>query len=211
MNSIKDVNFPADEEKIDRRSFLTKSICYTATGLSLFAYPGMLTKALAANEGKSKEEIYRELEEKVEKLYPVYHTCSQPTLAALNDQFELQADQTIPAIMLFAGGIAGKGETCGTVTGSLIAIGFNYEIKNNKGAVNAGSSMMYASMFFDRFTKEFGSIRCREVLKHQYGKYIDFRNQEDLKLFTKPGNEGKCLEVMKKAARIAAEIILENS
>lgn len=67
------------------------------------------------------------LEAKVEKLYPVYHSCSQPTLAALNDQFGLNADQTVTAIKLFAGGVVGKGETCGAVTGSLLAIGFNFK------------------------------------------------------------------------------------
>jgi C_GCAxxG_C_C family probable redox protein len=171
----------------------------------------MIKETLSANKGKSKEEIYRELEQKVEKLYPVYHSCSQPTLAALNDQFGLNADQTVTAIKLFAGGIAGKGETCGAVTGSLLAIGFKFDVKNKKDSAKPSNSMMYGGMFFDRFTKEFGSIRCREVMKHQYGKYIDFSNQEDLKIMSKPENKGKCLEVMKKAVCIAADIIIENS
>ena len=69
-----------------------------------------------------------------------------------------------------------------------------------------------ADLFYQKvFTKEFGSIRCKEVMKHQYGKYIDYSNQEDLKLLSTPENKGKCLEVMKKAVCIAADIILENS
>ncbi|MFC1837976.1 C-GCAxxG-C-C family protein [Thermodesulfobacteriota bacterium] len=210
MDSIKSINSPLDEENIDRRSFLTKSICYTTAGLSLFAYPGILTEALAAEAAKSKEEIYGELEAKVEKFYPVYQTCSQATFASLNDQFGLQAEETVTAIKLFAGGIVGKGETCGAVTGALLAIGFNFEVKNEKGS-DAGSSMTHGRTFFDRFEKEFGSIRCKEVMKHQYGKHIDFSSEEDRKILSKPENQGKCLEVMKKAGRIAADIILENS
>ncbi len=200
-----------NDAMVDRRSFLTKSIGYTAAGISLLTFPGLLTKTLTANEGKSKEEIYKKLDEMIEELYPVYHSCSQPTLASLNNQFELNADQTVTAIKLFAGGIAGKGETCGAVTGSLLAIGFNFEVKNKKDAAEARASMMYGGMFFDRFSKEFGSTRCKEVMKHQYGKYIDYSNQEDLKLLSKPENKGKCLEVMKKAAHMAADIMLENS
>lgn len=187
MNSIITANHSDNDEKIDRRSFLTKTIGYTAAGLSLLTFPGILTKTLAANEGKSKEEIYSELDKMVEKLYPVYHSCSQPTLAALNDQFALNADQTVTAIKLFAGGVAGKGETCGAVTGSLLAIGFNFDVKN-KDTANPRASMQYGGIFFDRFTKEFGSTRCKEVVKLQ-----------------------KCLDVMKTATHIAADIILENS
>lgn len=193
MNSIKGVNSHADEERIDRRSFLTKSICYTTAGLSLFAYPGILTGAFAAGKGKSKEEIYRELKEKVERFFPVYHSCSHTAFAALNDQFALQADQTVKAIKLFAGGVAGKGETCGAVIGSLLAIGFNFEVINKKSAAGDNSSMMYGGRFFDSFKKEFGSTRCREIIKNQQGK------------------GGNCLEVIEKAVCTAADIIIENS
>ena len=76
----------------------------------------------------------------------------------------------------------------------------------------AGSSVKYGGMFFDRFTKEFGSTRCREVVKHQYGRYYDFSNPEEQKLFMEVTTKsGKCLEVVKKAVLIAGDIILENS
>jgi C_GCAxxG_C_C family probable redox protein len=211
MDSIKSVDLHTDEKEIDRRSFLAKSVYCTTAAFSLLAYPGILTGALAAEAGKSKEDIYRQLEEKVEKYYTVYQTCSQGTLASLNDQFRLNANETVTAIKLFAGGIAGKGETCGAVTGALLAIGFNFEVKNKVDTENAGSSMTHGRMFFERFTKEFGSTRCREIMKYQYGQYIDFSNEEDREILSKPENQGKCQEVMKKAARIAADMILENS
>ena len=210
MNSTNNAVFPIDEEKMDRRSFLTKSILYTTAGFSLLSVPGILTETLAASDGKSKEEIYKELDDKVEKSYPVLHSCSQPTLSALNDLFGLNADQTVNAIQLFAGGITGKGETCGAVTGALLAIGFNFDLKNKKPD-KPGSGMKYGSLFFDRFTKEFDSTRCKEVMKHQYGKYIDRKNPEDMKILSKPENRTKCLDVMKMATHIAADIIMENS
>jgi hypothetical protein len=60
--------------------------------------------------------------------------------------------------------------------------------------------------------KEFSSTRCREVVKHQYGRYYDFQNPEEQKQFVAVSMEtGKCMEVIKKAVLIAGDIIFENS
>jgi hypothetical protein len=67
-------------------------------------------------------------------------------------------------------------------------------------------------MFFERFTKEFSSTRCKEVLKHEFGRSYDFQNPEELKLYMQAtAKDNKCLEVVKKAVFIAADIIVENS
>ena len=201
----------AYQKKINRRTFFTKSVGCTA-GLTLLAFPGIITEVLAEKEDKSKEEILKELDERVVKFMQMYRSCSQASFAALNEQFKLKADNTIRALMPFAGGIAGKGETCGAVSGSLLAIGFYFEPINQKGKETAGSSITHGGTFFERFTKEFGSTRCKEVVKHQYGRYYDFGNPEEQKLFVEVSQKsGKCMEVVKKAVLIAGDIILENS
>lgn len=200
-----------DQKKINRRTFFTRSVGCTA-GLTLLAFPGIITEILAAKEDKSKEEIFKELEEKVVKFLPMYRSCAIASFCALNEQFKLNADNnTIRALMPFTGGIALKGETCGAVSGSLLAIGFFFESMNQKGKEKAGSSITYGGMFFDRFTEEFGSTRCKGVLKHQYGRSYDFLNPEEQKLFMEVSEKtGKCLEVVKKAVLIAGDIILIN-
>jgi len=139
-------------KKMNRRTFFTKSFGCTA-GLTLLAFPAIRTEILAAQGNKSKEEILKELEAKVDKFRPMYRTCSQASFAALNEQFGLKADQTIPALMPFAGGIAGKGETCGTVSGSLLAMGFFFESINQKGKKQAVSPIKYVGTFFDKLKK----------------------------------------------------------
>ena len=209
------------QEKINRRTFFTQSVGYTA-GLTLITFPGILTDVWAAKGDKSKEEIFKELEEKVEKFMPKYRSCALTSFAALNEQFKLKADHSIRALMPFTGGIAGKGETCGAVSGSLLAIGFYFESMNQKGEKKAGSSTKqaglfppsykHAGVFFDRFTKEFSSTRCREVVKHQYGRYYDFTKPEEMMQFMAvSAKTGKCMEVVKKAVFTAGGIILENS
>ena len=197
-----------DQKKINRRTFFKQSVGCTA-GLTLLAFPGIKTEILAEQGNKSKEEILKELEAKVDKFMPMYGSCSQASFAALNEQFELKADQTIPALLPFAGGIVGKGETCGAVSGSLLALGF---FLDRKGEIQAFSSIKVGGLFFDGFEKEFGSTRCKEVVKHQYGRYYDFLNPEEQKLFmVESQKSGKCMEVVKKAVLIAGDIILENS
>jgi C_GCAxxG_C_C family probable redox protein len=142
----------------------------------------------------------------------MYGSCAKSSFASLNEQFELKADAIMPAVMPFTGGIAGKGETCGAVAGAILAIGFFFECVKQNEKKPAASSMRFGGLFFDRFEKEFGSTRCREVVKHQYGRYYDFNNPEDMKSFAADSKKGaSCLEVVKRAAVTAGDIIFENS
>lgn len=195
-----------DQKKISRRTFFTRSVCCGA-GLTLLAFPDIITAQVSAVKAhRSKEEIFKELEANVET--SKYGACSQRSFAALNEQFGLKADQIIPALLPFAGGIAGKGETCGAVSGSLFAMGIYFESIIGK----PGSSMKCARLFFDRFSKEFGSIRCREVMEHQFGRYYDFEKQDDMRLFMEASKKnGGCVKVIQKAVVMAGDIILENS
>jgi C_GCAxxG_C_C family probable redox protein len=200
----------AVQNKINRRKFISKSACCSA-GLSLLALPGIITEVLAAKGNKSKEEIKKELEEKVNKNMQKYGACSQASFCSLNQQFELKGDDSVRALKPFAGGIAGKGETCGAVSGSLLALGLFFEPKEPKGNEQTAASFVYAGRFFDKFKEEFGSTRCSEVIEHQYGRKYDFLNPEDMKLFMEAAKSGKCTEVVKKAVLAAADIILEKS
>ena len=155
----------------------------------------------------SKEALLKEVEEKAEKFMSTYGSCALASFAALNEQFDLNADEnTISALMPFTGGIARRGETCGAVSGSLLALGVFFETTTQKEKL--GSSLPHAGIFFDKFTEEFGSTRCKEVVKHQYGRYYDFLNPEEEKLFVEDAmKSGKCMEVVKKAVSIACDIM----
>ena len=200
-----------ERDKIARREFIARGAGWSAA-LALLAFPGIAAGLSAAPGDKAQEETWKELQAKAEKFMPMLGTCSQTSFAALNEQFGLKADHTIPALMPFAGGIAGRGETCGAVSGSLLALGFFFGAANPRGKKQVVSPFQYAGTFFTRFEKEFGSTRCREVVKHQFGRYYDFLDPQEQKLFMAASKQsGKCLEVVKKAVCIAGDIILENS
>lgn len=204
-----------EKKKMNRRKFLTKSAGCTG-GLALLTFPGIISDVLATKGTKSKEELLKELDEKVTKFMPMYRACSSTSFAALNEQFNLNADNAIQPLMPFAGGIGGTGETCGAVTGSVLALGFYFDPSKPKGKPKPGSMIppvyQYVRMFSERFAKEFDSTRCKEVVKHQFGRYYDFTKPEEQKEFVAASQKtGKCLEVIKKSVNIAAEIILENA
>ena len=206
---MKSMKSRGGKKKISRRTFFSKSVGWSA-GVTLLACPGVITSVLAQKGDQAKKGMSRELDEKVMKYLPMYRSCALSSFAALNDQFKLGADvKTIRALMPFTGGLASRGETCGAVSGSLFAIGLFFESINQKG--KAGSSIKPGGIFFDKFTKAFGSTRCREVVKHQYGRYYDFLKPEDMKLFMEAAKGGKCMEVVKKAVHIAGNIMAENS
>lgn len=199
--------------KINRRTFFTKS-AGCAAGLSLLAFPGILTEVLSAKGDKSKKEILKELDEKVVNYMPKYRSCALASFAALNDQFNLKADAaTLRALMPFTGGIAGKGETCGAVSGAMLALGFFFGPIDQKGTAMFPPSWINGGVLMDKFKKEFSSTRCWEVQKHLYGRYFDSSKPEELKLFMEVSQQKSpnCFDVTKKAVLIAAEIILENS
>ena len=202
----------AEKEKMNRRTFLTKSAGCTAA-LSLLSLPGVMTGVPAAEEEKSKEETLKELSEKTTAYMPKYRSCALASFAALNDHFNLKADQaTLHALMPFTGGIAGKGETCGAVSGAILALGFFFGTIKQEENTMFPPSWTAGGSFMDKFKKEFGSTRCSEVQKHLYGRYFDSTKPEDMKLFMEVSKKSpNCYDVVRKAVLIAAGIILEKS
>jgi len=200
-----------EKGKINRRDFFVKSFGLSA-GLALMAYPGTSAGELTGKVGRSKEDVIKELNEKVAQFMPKYRSCSMTSFAVLNDYFKLNADmRTIRALMPFSGGIVRRGETCGAVSGSILALGLFFESREKDGKVQTGSSLKPGGMFLDRFEKVLGSTRCREVIKHKFGRYYDLRKPEDVKLFMEAGKKGQCMQVVQQAVTIAGEIILEHS
>ena len=73
-------------------------------------------------ESKSKEEIYDELDRKAIENLTLCGNCAQTTFLTLQEQFDLEDGGILKALTPFPG-IASRGETCGAVTGSLMALG----------------------------------------------------------------------------------------
>jgi len=191
----------------NRRSFILKG-SQLAAGITLI--PGILSVS-ASNfsfQQRTKEEIYKQLDELVYKNFPVYGTCSQTSFSTLNEVFHLDSENITKALASFPG-IAMRGETCDSVSGCLLGIALVYE-KDSDGKERPKLSDGPSMNFCTRFENEYGSTRCRDVIQKVTKKEYQVTKPEDYGILAQEGALNNCPEVVKKAVHIAADIILEK-
>ena len=205
MKTLKKQPTPSYANKCDRRSFLLKG-AYTSLGLSLLA--GLNSPALTFVPGidKSKEDIFKQLDDLVDKYFPVYGTCSQTSCAALTETFNIEATNVVKALAPFPG-IALRGETCGAVSGCIASISLAYEGEKE----NQGSSLGHCITFCSKFENEYGSTRCKDIIEGMTKKKYELSKPEDYEVLRQEGAYADCVGLVKKSVHIAAEIILEKS
>ncbi|MCD4710417.1 MAG: C-GCAxxG-C-C family protein [Bacteroidales bacterium] len=80
---------------------------------------------LAENRQMPRDLVMKMLDQKVDHYMQLSHHCAQSSFIALKEQFGLNGEQVIKALTPMPG-IAERGETCGAVTGPLMAMGLIY-------------------------------------------------------------------------------------
>lgn len=81
----------------------------------------------------------------------------------------LDSETALRTASAFGGGMF-RGETCGCVTGALMAIGYRYG-QYKLGDQAAKDEMLQKKAEFERqFTDAAGSLICKEILKHDISK-----------------------------------------
>lgn len=91
-------------------------------------------------------------------------SCSQALLSTYGPQFGLDRETALKVAGAFGGGIARMGQTCGTVTGALMAIGLKYGNTKTDDEQAKEKAYSLAKEFADEFQSRNGSIVCRELL-----------------------------------------------
>ena len=149
-----------------------------------------------------------QLNAKVTEYMTASGNCAQTTFLTLQEGFNLEDGAILKALTPFPG-MALRGETCGTVTGSLMAIGLVY----GRGRDRLGDWSLFtaclrpARRFCREFEKIYGSTRCGDVVERQFGKRFDLANPAQSMEWYNHGAMDKCAEVVRMAIRIAGEII----
>lgn len=166
---------------------------------------------LARNRQMPEDLVKKMLDQKVNQHMQLSHHCAQSSFIALKEQFGLEGDQVIKALTPLPG-IAERGKTCGAVTGPLMALGLIYgrEEQHLDDWNKYQESLVPAGKFFDRFEKEFGNTSCHGVQEVKFGKCYQLTDPDELQEFQNAGATEHCSEVVRKAVRMAAEIILKD-
>jgi C_GCAxxG_C_C family probable redox protein len=162
-------------------------------------------------EEKSKDEIFETLSQKAQEYLALCGNCAQTTFLTLQEQFELDDDGAILKALTPFPGIALRGETCGVVTGSLMALGLIHgRDQENLGDFRSyQKSLPSARRFCRRFEEEMGSTMCGDIVESEFGKRYDLADPVQALEWMNDGALEKCGGVIQKGIRIAAEIILK--
>ena len=157
----------------------------------------------------SKEEVLRQLDEKAREYLVISGNCAQSSFKALSEQFELGNGTTLKALTPFPG-IALRGETCGAVVGSLLALGLVFGRDRLDDWDGYIGSLRPSRAFCRAFEKEFGSTMCGEVLRTLFGRTFNLADPAEAEEWRKAGADEKCPIAVTGACRMAAEIILDK-
>jgi len=159
------------------------------------------------------EELLKRIEETAYEYEKKYHGCSQCVLRALQEHLNLGDGDAFKAASAFAGGVARMGELCGALTGGIMAIGLicgREKLEDTATSTQYLKAMDLAVELYRRFQKEFGSTKCWDIQESIFGRHFDLKDAKEREEFMRAGGYEKCPNVVKKAARLAGEVILER-
>lgn len=140
--------------------------------------------------------------------------CSRSLLIGLKAYFDFIPEDMIRASMSLCGGAGASSGSCGTYTCGLLAIGLKYNVPLEDEMKNPELQEKNAAKFMeyrDRFIKEMGTTLCPEIQKMIFGRSYIFTKPEDCEEYWKITDHNvKCAQVVEKAARLTAEMLLED-
>ena len=160
----------------------------------------------------SKQDMVNRLQNRVNENLQLSGNCAQTAFLSLMDEFQLGGDEILKALTPFPG-IALRGETCGAVTGSLLAIGLKFgRDRHNLDNWQAYIDSLRPSRRFCRsFEGEFGSTMCAAIVKDKFGRHFDLADPQEAMQWYQCGAFEKCAEVIGKSVCLAAEILVDSS
>jgi C_GCAxxG_C_C family probable redox protein len=139
------------------------------------------------------------------------HHCAQASFLTLQEAFGLQGGAIVKALTPLPG-IAERGETCGAVTGTLMALGLIFGRDRVVDWAGWRTCLIPAREFCARFVREEGSTQCGDLLEKHFGQRFDLGDPKDLAKYqaARPGPTEVCGSVVCRAVRLAAEVIFEE-
>jgi C_GCAxxG_C_C family probable redox protein len=135
--------------------------------------------------------------------------CAQTSFAILNEEHDLDGDQVLKALTPFPG-IALRGETCGAVVGSLMALGLVYGRDDLQDWNAYIRSLPPARKFCRRFEERHGSTSCSAILEEKLGHSFDLADKVEAMQYAMSGGPEACAEVVTFAVEIASQSIDEG-
>ena len=132
--------------------------------------------------------------------------CAESVLLAVSRYSELVThgpDSLIPRIGTgFGGGIARNGDTCGALTGGVIAISLAFG--RSKPEESREPCYSVVDRFYNEFVRTFGTCRCRELTG------IDLKKPESSDAHRARIHHERCASLVEWAAKRAHQLVKEE-
>ena len=173
---------------------------------------GIRPKTLSRDEIlANKPQILDRVQLRAEEYNFILKNCAQGTALALLEEFGMGSMEIIKALTPFPG-IGGTGETCGGITGSLIAFGLFFGSDDRLDVEAIGATINQAQKFIAFFEDELGRQLCAEIHEHViFGRNMDpGASPENMAAFAEAKGFEKCGLATGIGARLAAELMLDR-
>jgi len=158
-----------------------------------------------------KEEILERVQRRAEAYEQVSQSCAKSAALAVMEEFSLGDISVVKALSGFPG-IALTGETCGGVTGAMVALSL-YFGKDNLLDYDANARTYgKCRKLIQEFEHILGTTKCRELHENIiFGRYHNTADvEEGYPGFVRDKGFEKCGLPPGIGARIAAQIIIED-
>jgi C_GCAxxG_C_C family probable redox protein len=128
--------------------------------------------------------------------------CAQAVFSSHADQLGLDRDTALKVASAFGGGMARLGNTCGAVTGALMAIGLRHGTNDGDDEKAKETCYLLARRFVDEFTSRHGSIRCNTLVGHDVSVPEERAAAKEEGIFAT-----LCPKLVRDAAEIVGQIL----
>jgi C_GCAxxG_C_C family probable redox protein len=144
-----------------------------------------------------------------------YRGCGQCVIAALQDAMNIRNDEIFKAATGLAGGTGLAADSgCGAYIGSILILGSLLGRERENFFDPEGirfKTHELSRKFREKFIQEYGSVICRDIQNKILGRYYYLADPQEYEKFHNAGaHDIHCPEVVGKAARWMAEIILNE-
>jgi C_GCAxxG_C_C family probable redox protein len=128
--------------------------------------------------------------------------CAQSVLYAFCEDFGMSREEALKVSCAFGAGMGRMGDTCGAVSGGLMAIGLKYGKFREDDEAAKEKTYALAQELARRFQERNGTVVCRELLGLEIGTH------EGAKMFKEKGyHASRCTKYVRDAAEIAEELL----
>lgn len=142
------------------------------------------------------------ISETAEKRFVEGFSCSQAVFSAFAETEGIELETALRIASSFGAGMARMGDTCGAVTGGMMALGlkFGRTVADDKEAKEKNYRLVHELV--ERFSKQFETCTCRDLLGFDPGA-----PEASQRFANEPEIEKRCSGFVREAAEILEKII----